>query len=316
DGRLIARSVAVTGPARLDEVLGLPRRTLASLTAAGRVRVAAPGETHGRAVLGGRPRLEAGARVVVLAAAADPGLLAEDLPLPVLLDDAHLLVVSKPAGMAVVPGPRHPAGTVANALRALPGPLSTLEGPLRPGLVHRLDLGTSGALVAARTDAAHADLAAQFHAHAVVRRYLALVRGAPAWDDHRALGAIGRRRPGRRAFATTTRPDGRPARTDLRVLARGDGLALVEATPHTGRTHQVRVHLAALGHPLVGDTLYGGAAARAAAAALDLARPALHARVVTLRHPATGAPVTVWAPLPEDLAVALTRAGLAAPPAA
>jgi 23S rRNA pseudouridine1911/1915/1917 synthase len=285
--------------ARLDEVLGLPRRTLAALCATGRVRALAPGEAHGRAILVGRPVLPPGARVTVLAEEVDPRVLAEDLPLPVLYADEHLLVVNKPAGMVTCPGAGHPAGSVANALRGLGGPLSSVEGPLRPGIVHRLDRGTSGALVVARTDAVHRLLVAAFAAHEVRRRYLAVVRGAPPWDELLADGAIGRRRPDRRACGVVE--GGQPARTRLRVLRRADGLAVIAAEPETGRTHQVRVHLAAAGLPIVGDTLYGGAEARRLARGLGLDRPALHAAAITLRHPVTGAPLPIDAPLPSDL---------------
>jgi 23S rRNA pseudouridine1911/1915/1917 synthase len=296
------RTVTVPADAaglRLDEALGLPRRTLAALCATGRVRVIAAGEAHGRAVLGGRPVVPAGARVVVLAGDADPRVLPEDLPLPVLFADEHLLVVDKPARMATCPGMGHPAGTVANALRGLGGPLSSVEGQLRPGIVHRLDLGTSGALVVARTDAVHLALVAAFAAHEVRRRYLAVVRGAPAWDDLLADGAIGRRRPGRRACGVVA--VGQPARTRLHVLRRGAGLAVIAAEPETGRTHQVRVHLAAAGLPIVGDTLYGGAEARRLARGLGLGRPALHAASIALRHPTSGARLRIDAPLPADL---------------
>jgi 23S rRNA pseudouridine1911/1915/1917 synthase len=289
------------GPAgvRLDQVLGLPRRTLAALCATGRVRAIAPGEVHGRAVLRGRPVVPPGTRVVVLPEDVDPRVLPEDLAVEVLHTDEHLLVVHKPVGMATCPGVGHPAGTLANALRGRGGPLSSVEGPLRPGIVHRLDLGTSGALVVARTDAAHLALVAAFAAHEVRRRYLAVVKGEPAWDDFLADGAIGRRRRDRRAFGVVAA--GRPARTRLHVLRRHMGLAVVAAEPETGRTHQVRVHLAAAGFPLVGDTLYGGAEARRLARGVGLARPALHALLIAFRHPVGGAPVRAVAPLPVDL---------------
>jgi 23S rRNA pseudouridine1911/1915/1917 synthase len=290
---------AGAGGARLDEVLALPRRPLAVLCATGRVRAIAPGERHGHAVLEGRPALPAGTRVVVLSADVDPRLLPEDLPLAVLWQDEHLLVVSKPAGMATCPGAKHPAGTLANALRGFGGQLSTVEGSLRPGIVHRLDLGTSGAMLVARTDEVHVALVAAFAAHQVSRRYVAVVRGEPAWDELVAEGAIGRRRRDRRAYGVVA--TGQPARTRLRVLRRGDGLAVVVAEPETGRTHQVRVHLAAAGHPLVGDTLYGGAAARHLARTLGLARPALHAAVIAFVHPMTDKRVKAVAPLPTDL---------------
>jgi 23S rRNA pseudouridine1911/1915/1917 synthase len=295
-----ATSSTASRDVRLDEALGLPRRVLAALCATGRVRVRAPGEAHGRAVLGGRPVVPAGARALVLPEDADPRVLPEDLPLEVLLADEHLLVVSKPARMATCPGAGHPAGTLANALRGLGGPLSAVEGPLRPGIVHRLDLGTSGAMVVARTDAVHLELVAAFAAHRVARSYVALVRGEPAWDELLADGAIGRRRRDRRAFGVVAA--GQPARTRLRVLRRGAGLAVIAAAPETGRTHQVRVHLMAAGFPIVGDTLYGGAAARRLAAGLGLRRPALHSRSVAFRHPVGGAAVRVEAPLPADLA--------------
>jgi 23S rRNA pseudouridine1911/1915/1917 synthase len=309
-GARIDREITLAAPARLDEALGLPRRTLGALCAAGRVRVLLPGERFGRAVLVGRPHLAAGARVVVLAAEADPRFLPEELPLVLLHDDLYLLAVDKPAGMVVTPGLRHPAGTLANALRALPGSLSAREGPFRPGIVHRLDAGTSGVLVVARTDAAHDALVAQFHDHRALRRYLALVRGAPAWDTFTIEAPLARRRVGRRAFAPARDGQGRAAATDLRVLARGAEVALVEARPRTGRTHQIRVHLAALGHPLVGDTLYGGPASRRAAEALGLARPGLHAERLTLAHPADGRALTLVAPLPADLTAACARAGV------
>lgn len=296
-------AVQVTQPQRLDQALGLPARTLAALCAAGRVRVRLPGEALGRAVLVGRPHLSPGATAWVLPADAAPGHLGEDLPLHVLYDDGEILAVVKPAGVAMCPDAHHPAGTLANALRGLGGPLSALEGPDRPGIVHRLDLGTSGALVVARTDAAHRALAQQFRAHTVHRRYLAVVLGQPEWTEREVTSHLGRRHPGRKrkARGSVAPGHGRLSRTALRVLLQLDGAALVEALPATGRTHQIRVHLAELGHPLIGDTLYGGARARHAAYLRGLRRPALHAAELSVDHPADGARRRFVAPLPDDL---------------
>jgi 23S rRNA pseudouridine1911/1915/1917 synthase len=295
------RELLVSARARLDEVLGLPRRLALELCAAGRVRVIAPGQTVGRAVLDGRPWLSPGTRVVVLGAGTDPRLLAEEIPLVILHADEHLLLVIKPAELATTPGPGHPAGTLANALRGLGCPLSSLEGPLRPGIVHRLDLGTSGVLAIACSDEAHRDLAAQFRSHQIERRYLALVRGQPSWEETEAETWLARRRPGRRSFAAVAEGQGRWSRTRFRVLAQGPDTAVVEAVPWTGRTHQIRVQLATLGHPLIGDIRYGGAAARHHAHRLGLRRHALHAAELVLRHPTTGVRVGARAPLPPDL---------------
>lgn len=292
-------------PVRIDEALGIQRRQLEALCRRGRVRVLAPGERHGRAVLVGRPHLAPGERALILDEDLDPGTLAEDLALPILHDDEALLLVDKPAGMPMYPGPKHPAGTLANALRALAGTLSSVEGPLRPGIVHRLDLGTSGVIAVARSDEAHRILADAFHARAVAKRYLALVRGEPSWEERVVESRLAQRRAGRRAFASFEGEGEGPGRwsvTRLRVLARARGLAVIEARPETGRTHQIRVHLASLGHPLVGDTLYGGAEARHLAHALGLSRVALHAASLTLPHPTSGVLLTVVAPLPRDLA--------------
>jgi 23S rRNA pseudouridine1911/1915/1917 synthase len=313
---LAAIDIVLEEPARLDAALAMPARVLRELCAAGRVRVVAPGQRFGRAVLLGRPRLEAGARVVVLDERADPRVLPEEIPLHVLFDDDVLLVVNKPAGMPTMAGPKHPAGTLANALRGLGGRLSSVEGPLRPGIVHRLDLGTSGAIVIARTDAAHLELAAQLRVRTMHRIYLAIVFGAPSWEATTIESHLGQRRRGRKAQGAVEPGRGKPAITGLRVLVRGETVALVEARPVTGRRHQIRAHLAAAGYPVLGDTLYSGAspAPRRAGRALGLDRPALHALRVELRHPATGADLAVTAPLAADLAAALERAGLRCAP--
>lgn len=287
---------------KLDEALGLPKATLRALCAAGRVRIVRAGEPHGRAVLIGRPTLQPDEQAQILPADAVPELLPEDLPLRVLYADETLLLVDKPAGMAMCPDLHHPAGTIANALRGLCPELPEVEGPLRPGIVHRLDLGTSGVLAAARTEAAYLHLKGQFRAHGVERFYLALCRGEPAWERTTVENFLAQRRLGRKGMGAVAPHLGKRARTELVVLGRAPGLALVLCRPATGRTHQIRVHLAGLGHPLIGDTLYGGALARQLARPLGLARPALHAWSLAVSHPVTGERVQAVAPPPPDLA--------------
>jgi len=286
---------------RLDALvvqkLGVSIREVRRLGVEGRLRV------DGRAVLDGFPRLAAGAHVTVLGDGADPAILPERIPLRILHQDADLLVVDKPAGLAMYPGDGWPAGTLANALRGLGRPLSTLEGSLRPGIVHRLDGGTSGTLVVALHDDSHRRLIHEFLTRAVRRRYLALVHGVP--PEGTVDAPLARRRAGRKAQAVVD--GGRPARTRLTVVARlAGGLSLVEAVPETGRTHQIRVHLAALGCPLVGDTLYGGGdrVRRRAWRALGVRRPMLHAASIEVLGRAAEAP------LPADF----TRACTPSPP--
>jgi 23S rRNA pseudouridine1911/1915/1917 synthase len=283
---------------RLDVVvaaqLAVAVREVRRLAAEGRIRVA------GRAVLGDFPRLARGAPVVVLGERARPALLGERIPLPILHEDDRALIVDKPAGLAMTPGDGHPAGTLANALRGLGRPLSSVEGPLRPGIVHRLDWGTSGALLVCKDDAIHGEIAREFLAHRAERRYLALVHGHPARDDFTVDAPLARRRAGRKSQAV--REDGRPARTRFVVRERlPAGVAVIEAAPETGRTHQIRVHLAHAGHPLLGDTLYAGgdASRRRLWAALGLRRPALHAEWLSVLGR------SARAPLPADLARAL-----------
>jgi 23S rRNA pseudouridine1911/1915/1917 synthase len=181
-------------------------------------------------------------------------------------------------------------------------PLSRVGGPLRPGIVHRLDVGTSGLMLIASDDATHVALASMLRRHAVDRRYLALVRGVPPNDRFAidaALGRVGAR-------VRVDRAGGRPAETAIEVLRRFERAALLEAAPRTGRTHQIRVHLAAIGHPILGDVRYGGEGADAAA--LGLRRPFLHSWRIAFEHPVTGARIELESPLPEDLRIALERA--------
>lgn len=295
---------------RLDRYLAarlpsLSRTRVAELIAEGRVRVNG-GEAK-------RSHRLAGGETVEVEVRPRPPLEAapEDLPLEILYEDNNVMVINKPAGMTVHAGAGHASGTVVNALLHRYRHLSTLGGALRPGIVHRLDKDTSGALIVARTDAAHADLSRQFAARKVKKTYLALVHGRLAQDS----GTIGlpiARDLHRRTRMTTRRREGRAARTDWRVLARLDGYTLVEVDLQTGRTHQIRVHFSALGHAVVGDTLYGAPKApRAGQHPLaPLGRNFLHAARIVFTHPATQKPIEARAPLPAALREWL--AGLAA----
>lgn len=226
----------------------------------------------------------------------------EEIAIDVLYEDEDVVVVNKPAGMVVHAGAGAVRGTLVNALLHHFGVLSSVGGSLRPGIVHRLDRGTSGAIVVARHDAAHRALGEQFRSRAVGKTYIALVHGRLARD----AGAIERpiaRDPQRRTRMTARLGSGRAARTDWRVLLRIGNLTLIEAQPRTGRTHQIRAHFAAIGHPLVGDTLYGAPSqVRVGGAILErLGRVFLHAARLVFSHPRTGASIDVRAPLAPEL---------------
>jgi 23S rRNA pseudouridine1911/1915/1917 synthase len=228
----------------------------------------------------------------------------EDLPLELLLVDDDFVVVNKPAGMVVHAGAGHSRGTLVNALLHRLGSLSASGGALRPGIVHRLDRETSGAMVVARNDKAHEHLSEQFRSRNVTKIYLALAHGKMPRDSGTITLPISRD-PRRRTRMTARAGKGRPARTDWHVIARLDHCTLVETVLHTGRTHQIRAHFAAVGHPIVGDTLYGAPRALRAGKR-DLAleeRNFLHAARIGFSHPTTGAWVEVRAPLPNDLRV-------------
>ena len=210
----------------------------------------------------------------------------------VVYDDGELVVVDKPAGLAVHPAPGLSAATLTDWLRTQPGPWSQAGGPERPGIVHRLDRGTSGLLALARTDTAHLELSQQLRLRTMGREYWALAEGAMAEGRGRIEAPVGRERarPGRMSVTAT----GREAATEFWVLERLPAHVVLRLRLLSGRTHQIRVHLAHIRHPVVGDPLYGG---RVQAAP----RPALHAAMLHLRHPGTGLEMTFVSPLPGDL---------------
>ncbi|GBC92455.1 Ribosomal large subunit pseudouridine synthase D [bacterium HR15] len=242
----------------------------------------------------------------------------EPIPIEIVYEDDQLLVVNKPRGLTVHPAPGHPHGTLVNALLAYAPRLAQGSAPFRPGIVHRLDKDTTGLLIVAKTDHAHARLAADLQQRAIERRYLALVWGEPKWEQHSVDLPIGRHPVERKrmiAFSHPKQPGAataRPARTHLTVRQRWRGFALLEAKLETGRTHQVRVHLSAIGHPVVGDPLYGGRRplpaslyppamhARIQAALDTLPAQLLHAYALAFHHPLTGEPIRLTAPLPDD----------------
>lgn len=235
-------------------------------------------------------------------APAETDVVAEAIPLAVLHEDADVIVVDKPAGLVVHPAPGHPGGTLVNALLHHCRDLGGIGGELRPGIVHRLDKGTSGVMVVAKNDAALAGLASQWKRHSIERVYRALVRGLPSAGEGRVERAIGRHRTDRKRMSVVT-TRGREARTAYRVIERFPkaGCVWLEIRPETGRTHQIRVHLASAGLPILGDPVYG----RASEPGVVIERPALHAALLGFDHPRSGQRLRFEAPLPEDLAHAL-----------
>jgi 23S rRNA pseudouridine1911/1915/1917 synthase len=228
--------------------------------------------------------------------------VAEDIPLPVLYEDSDIVVVDKPAGMVVHPAAGHSSGTLVNALLHHVDDLSGIGGELRPGIVHRLDKGTSGVMVVAKHDAAHEALAAQFEARKVEKEYVALVWGV-VQAGRRIDLPIGRDPKDRQKMSARSRR----ARSAVTRITRAEhlrGVTLCAVAIHTGRTHQIRVHLSAIGHPVVGDATYGGVKARVAQdlrPVLRLDRPFLHAARLAFDHPGDGRPLSFEAPLPADL---------------
>ena len=230
-------------------------------------------------------------------------LLPENIPLDVMYEDDDVIVLNKPKGMVVHPAPGHPNGTLVNALMHHCGDsLSGIGGQLRPGIVHRLDMDTSGLIIAAKNDFAHQSLSAQLADRSLSRVYEAIVRGSFREDSGTVDAPIGRHPQDRKRMAVTER-NSRHAVTHWEVIARYEGWTHVRCILQTGRTHQIRVHMAHLGHPLLGDTVYGGKADK------GQTTQCLHARRLKFIHPRTGEPVALESPLPEYFQYALARLG-------
>lgn len=226
--------------------------------------------------------------------AAEPDIPAENIPLSILYEDEDVLIVDKPKGMVVHPAPGHYSGTLVNAVMYhCRDNLSGIGGVLRPGIVHRIDKDTTGSLIICKNDAAHNKVAAQLKDHSITRRYRAIVYGRFAEEEGRIDAPIGRDKNERKKMAVDEQ-SGKPAVTHYRVLKTYQNYSYIECRLETGRTHQIRVHMASIGHPLLGDTVYGSRKCP-----YRLEGQTLHAMVIGFEHPSTGEYLEVTAPLPE-----------------
>ncbi|HVH77076.1 MAG TPA: RluA family pseudouridine synthase [Stellaceae bacterium] len=302
DARSVAAEEEDAGE-RLDRVLsrhlgGLSRSQLKRLIEAGHVSRA--GVVHRDPSM----RVKPGDHFTIVIPPVEPAApKAQPIALDIRFEDAHIVVLDKPAGMVVHPAPGNPDGTLVNALLQHCGAsLAGIGGVRRPGIVHRLDKGTSGLLVVAKTEAAHQALSRDFAARRIERAYAAFVWGVPIPSAGEIAGNIGRSPANRKKMAVVSEARGRPAITRYRVLrAFGKAAAEIECRLLTGRTHQLRVHLAHSGHPLIGDPVYGGRAGRARPRLAGLERQALHAKRLGFTHPASGERLEFDSPLPPDL---------------
>lgn len=336
---LVSFTIAENPPPRLDKALSrnVPAEADLSRSRLGRLIETGAVTVNGAVVENPRFKVSEGDEITVtVEAATESDIVGEDIPLVVVYEDDDLIVIDKPAGMVVHPAPGTPNGTVVNALIHHCGDsLSGVGGEQRPGIVHRIDKDTSGLLVAAKSDRAHHGLAAQFEDHSVNRRYLAICYGAPDQNDPRIHGVkgtnfepgnilkvqtfLGRHKTDRQRQAVSF-TQGRHAVTRARIiesLGVPPVAALLECWLETGRTHQIRVHMAHVGHSLIGDPVYGGrrklnvkaigeAGAEAAAA---FSRQALHAATLGFEHPVTGEWIEFESDLPEDMQALLTALG-------
>lgn len=316
-GEAPPRELVAGAAGRLDVALAAAAQLAISRSRAKALIVEGRVAVNGQACDDPSRRLAAGDKVSVrIPPPADPRPAPEAIPLHVLHEDEEVIVIDKPAGLVAHPAPGNRTGTLVNALIAHCGDsLAGIGGVRRPGIVHRLDRNTSGVMVVAKTERAQAGLAAQFADHGrngpLERRYLALVWGVPARASGVIEAPLGRSTANRlkRAVVRETAPDARHAVTRYRIVrAFGDAAALVECRLETGRTHQIRVHMAHIGHPLVGDAEYGSGFATKAnrlaeparSEAKSFSRQALHAAVLVFAHPATGAAMRFETPVPAD----------------
>ena len=317
----MSASEIITGttlaPARLGVRLD---RALADATGLSRARVQAL-IAEGRVEVAGQPATSASVKVaegtgfrITIPPAAEAAAAPEDIPLVIAYEDEHLIVIDKPAGMVVHPAAGNPAGTLVNALlHHCRGQLSGIGGVARPGIVHRIDKDTSGLLVVAKTDAAHEGLAAQFAAHSVHRRYLAVCAGHPSPAEGTINARIGRSDSDRKKMTVLPKNSsrGKTAVTHYKVLERLGSAALIECRLETGRTHQVRVHCASIGHALLGDPVYGRTPKplRPLLESIGFARQALHAAELGFVHPASGESLRFRSDLPPDMAELIDQLG-------
>jgi 23S rRNA pseudouridine1911/1915/1917 synthase len=299
------REGRVTTPSRLDKALadatGLSRARVQALIAQGQVEIDSQPATSPSAKVGEGAQFR-----LTLPPAAVAEAQPQDIALYIAFEDEHLIVVNKPAGMVVHPAAGNPDGTLVNALlHHCRGQLSGIGGVARPGIVHRIDKDTSGLIVVAKSDAAHEGLAAQFAQHSVHRRYLAVCGGHPSPREGTITGRIGRSDANRKKMAVLAKNSsrGKHAVTHYKTLQGLASSALIECRLETGRTHQVRVHCASIGHALLGDPLYGDAPKplRPVLKACNFARQALHAADLGFTHPLTQESVHFEAELPTDM---------------
>ena len=312
-GRADLLEGTVEASARLDKALaeasGLSRERVKALISEGRV------EVGGIPAASASARVSPGSRYVIhLPPAVDPQACPQPIPLVITYEDAHLVVVDKPAGMVVHPAAGNPDGTLVNALlHHCRGQLSGIGGVARPGIVHRIDKDTSGLLVVAKSDAAHVGLARQFADHSIARVYLAIVNGHPQPPAGTIEGLIGRSAANRKKMAVLPKDSSRGKRavTRYKVLKRLDGCALIECRLETGRTHQIRVHLASIDYPLLGDGVYGRTSPtlKPLLARLGFRRQALHAAVLGFVHPVTGTALRFASELPADMRELIDETG-------
>lgn len=295
----------VPAPGRIDKALadttGLSRERVKALIAVGAV------EIGGRTASSGSARVEAGASFAITLPGTVPlEAKPQDIPLVIVFEDEHLIVVDKPAGLVVHPAAGNPDGTLVNALlHHCAGRLSSINGVARPGIVHRIDKDTSGLLVVAKTDVAHEGLAVQFAQHSIDRRYLAVCAGRPIPAEGTINARLGRSDTDRKKMAVLPADSsrGKLAVTHYRTVRLFAHAALVECRLETGRTHQVRVHCASIGHPLLGDPVYGRSPKplRALLERLEFRRQALHAAELGFTHPVIGERLHFRAELPADM---------------